>query len=110
MMDSDLTGENIVQFTGKHKEPLGGRMLVPVSIETCRHMLTSYEVDVDAGKCKCLQCGAEVSPIFVLEQLMHKESQWMRTREAYIGEMQRLSERSKTKCQHCGKLTRISGR
>lgn len=110
MIDVDITGENIVQFTGKRKEPIGDRMLVPVSIEQCRHMLTSYEVDVDAGKCKCLKCGAEVSPIFVLEQLMHQESRWMRQREAYMVEMKRLAERVKTKCQHCGAMTRISQR
>lgn len=108
MIDTDVSGENIVQFTGKMKEPIGERMLVPVSIEKCHHFLTSYEIDVDAGKCKCLKCGAEVSPIFVLEQLMHQESKWMRQREAYLADMKRLAERSRTKCQHCGQLTRIS--
>ena len=46
--------------------------------------------------------------MFVLESLMHQESRWMRTREAYQEEMKRLDERSRTKCQHCGQMTRIS--
>lgn len=66
------------------------------------------EVDLKGGKCKCLKCGGEVGPMFVLEQLMHKESQWMQTRAAYQDEMRRLDERSSTKCQHCDKMTRIS--
>jgi hypothetical protein len=110
MIDTDISGENIVQFTGKRKEPVGDLMLVPVPVEKCRHIFTQYEVDIDAGKCKCLKCGAEVSPIFVLEQLMHQESRWMRTREAYLDEMKRLDERARTKCQHCGEMTRISRR
>ncbi len=41
---------------------------------------------------------------------MQLESQWMRTRAAHQDEMRRLRERSRTKCDHCGKITRISSR
>ena len=48
--------------------------------------------------------------MFVLEQLMKQESQWMRTMATYQDQMKRLAERSRTKCQHCGEMTRVSSR
>jgi hypothetical protein len=104
----DITGADVLQLPVKRREPVTDRMLVPVEVVTCRHIGGPFEVDVDGAKCKCLKCGAEVGPFFVLEELMHKESRWMRTREAYLDEMQRLGERSRTKCQHCKQITRIS--
>jgi hypothetical protein len=84
-------------------------MLVPPAPAACKHLRASFVVDVKAGKCFCSDCRGEVSPMFVLERLMHEESTWNRTREAYQDEMKRLRDRSRTKCQHCGHLTRISG-
>jgi hypothetical protein len=87
-----------------------GAYLRPVPHTSCQHYDAPFEVDVDAGSCRCLRCGGTVTPIFVLEQLMKAESGWRRTREAYQDEMRRLAERSRTKCERCGHLTRISGR
>lgn len=107
----DVTGDNILQLPVKQREPVDeSRFLVPVPVATCIHFQGPFEVDVDGGKCKCLKCGGEVSPIFVLKQLMHQESRWMRTRAAYLDEMKRLAERSRTKCQHCGEMTKVSRR
>ncbi len=95
----------------RRKEPPDGRlMLVPPPRTKCSHFNTQFEIDKDAGKCKCLGCNEEVSPIFVLLRLMEKESRWMQTREAHQEEMRRLKERSRTKCEHCGEMTRISHR
>lgn len=85
-----------------------GAMLQPVPFNKCHHVFTSFEVDMDAGKCRCKKCGEEVSPMFVLDQLMRAESRWMRTLESYQDAMKRLAERSRTTCTHCGKMTRIS--
>jgi uncharacterized protein YeaO (DUF488 family) len=41
---------------------------------------------------------------------MHKEHRWHELHARYQDEMQRLAERERTKCQHCGQLTRISRR
>jgi len=99
--------DNIVEFTGKTRAP-SDRQLVPVELGKCLHFNASFEIDVDGGKCRCKSCGGEVTPFFVLEQLMNAESRWMRTRAAYLDEMKRLAERSSTKCRHCGAMTRIS--
>jgi hypothetical protein len=48
--------------------------------------------------------------MFVLKILATEETQWSRARERYMDEMQRLRERSRTKCWHCGKMTEISRR
>ena len=112
MMDAPIDfmdGTNILKLPVKPKEPNDERFLVAVPTGACCHFRGPFEIDVDAGKCKCTQCGTEVSPMFVLESLMHQESRWMRTRAAYQEEMKRLDERSRTKCQHCGQMTRISG-
>lgn len=107
-IEIDSAGEKVLQLPANFKEPPGERMLVPVDAKKCIHFNTSFEVDENAGKCICLACKEEVTPMFVLKQLMRLESQWMRTRAAYQDEMKRLSERERTKCRHCGKLTRIS--
>lgn len=86
----------------------GGLFLAPPPYDRCNHFNGPFEVDEDAGKCYCKRCGGEVSPIFVLTELMKKESLWNRSRERYNDEMRRLSNRSRTKCEHCGKMTQIS--
>lgn len=109
MNDETETDGGVVRLPVQHKAPPNEeRMLVAVPYANCQHLRGPYTVDVKAGKCVCRQCGCEVSPMFVLEQLMHEESQWMSTRRAYQAEMERLGNRSRTKCHHCGKLTRIS--
>lgn len=104
-MDTEET--NIKPFPAPLK-PSDERFLVPVPVTKCRHSLVSFEVDLKAGKCFCKGCGDEVSPIFVLEQLMNEESRWQIARREYVDNMRRLAERSRTKCQHCGKMTGIS--
>lgn len=109
-MDEIPDPSKVIAFTGAKKDPPSEeRMLEAVPFASCQHGYgASYQVDLKAGKCFCTKCKGEVSPIFVLEQLMHLESQWMRTRAAYQDEMARLEARSSTKCQHCEKMTRIS--
>ena len=105
-----MSHDKITPLPVKPKADTGHLMLVPPPYEGCKHLGVSFEVDVDGGKCKCKTCGGEVSPWFVLKALMQRESQWNRTREAYQDEMKRLGERSRTKCDHCGKMTQISHR
>lgn len=104
----DITAD-ILHLPVKPREPVSDEsFLVPVPHSKCIHFNGPFEIDVKGGRCVCKRCNEEVSPIFVLEQLMNQESRWMRTRAAYQDEMQRLDARSKTKCQHCGAITRIS--
>jgi formylmethanofuran dehydrogenase subunit E len=90
--------------------PEEGAMLQAVPVTQCQHLFATYTIDLNAGKCICKRCSGDVTPMFVLEQLMKKESQWMRTMATYQDQMKRLAERSRTKCQHCGEMTRVSSR
>lgn len=102
-------GTNILELPVKPRASADdGPMLQPVPYSHCNHLFATFEIDMDAQKCRCKKCNEEVSPMFVLQQLMKTESRWMRQREAYQDEMKRLAERSRTKCRHCGEMTEIS--
>ena len=106
-----MADDDVTKLPIRNKRKDDGRLfLVPPPYEKCKHYRGPFEVDEDAGTCKCLECGEDVSPMFVLKRLMSQESRWNRARENYKDEMKRLAERSKTKCEHCGKMTRISRR
>lgn len=105
----DASGLNIIELPVKPRPSAAeGAMLQPVPHSHCKHIFTSFEIDIDAAKCRCKKCGEEVAPMFVLEQLMKTESRWMRERASYQEEMKRLAERSRTKCRRCGEMTEIS--
>lgn len=102
-------GTNILELPVKPRASADeGPMLQPVPYSRCNHLYASFEIDMDAQKCRCKKCNEDVSPMFVLQQLMKTESRWMRQRESYQDEMKRLAERSRTKCRHCGEMTEIS--
>lgn len=104
----DISGTNIAQLPVAYKKPVEGeRFLAPVPVGKCSHW-GPFEINVKGGQCKCLKCGEKVGAMYVLERLMNQESQWMQTLARYQDEMKRLAERSSTKCQSCGKMTRVS--
>ena len=100
--------QNIIDLPVQRRDDSPDLFLVPPPVGGCAHIRTGFTVDAKAGKCFCRGCGGEVSPMFVLEQLMKEESRWRRSLEEYKDSMRRLGERSRTKCEHCKKMTRIS--
>lgn len=70
-----------------------------------QYLLREGETEVECGL-----CGTRLDPMFVLKKLAREESQWQRHRQQHIDEMKRLNERSRTKCEHCDRMTRISKR
>ena len=73
----------------------------------CHH---KYVINPEANTVYCPKCDKELNPVAVLVDLAKKESRYMQHAYTYKNEMMRLEKRSKTKCQHCGKMTRISKR
>ncbi|MGY3615718.1 hypothetical protein [Bradyrhizobium sp. USDA 10063] len=67
------------------------------------YLIREGETEVECG-----HCHTRLDPMFVLRMMATEETQWLRTRKAYVEEMQRLNERRRTKCDHCGQMTRIS--
>ncbi|MCK5612031.1 hypothetical protein KAR91_59725 [Candidatus Pacearchaeota archaeon] len=90
----------------KFKKKDIGRHLTLVRQFDCKH--TSFEIDEAFNEVTCCECGAKMNPMFILLQMAKQETRFSMARKNYIEEQKRLSERSRTKCQHCGKMTRIS--
>lgn len=72
------------------------------------HNLVTYLIRTGETEVECGGCGTRLDPMFVLNLMASAETDWLRTRQLYVEEMARLGERERTKCQHCGQMTRIS--
>lgn len=68
----------------------------------------TYKIRDGETEVECGVCGTRLNPMFVLMRIASQETGFTHTRKVYQEEMKRLSERSKTQCNHCGKMTRIS--
>lgn len=82
------------------------RVLTEVHTAKCYHR--RFTIDEKLQEVECRDCGEKLNPMFALVQLARQENRYHELHERYQDEMTRLAERSKTKCQHCGQMTRIS--
>ena len=76
----------------------------------CNHLRVPYLVDVSEAMVECGRCGEKLNPMWVLGQLAVHDYRMAESQARYKDEMKRLSERTRTKCHHCGQMTRISNR
>ena len=67
-----------------------------------------YLIDEQLSTVECEGCGEKLNPMFVLMRLAGKETTWHTYEQRYNEDMARLQERSRTKCEHCKEMTRIS--
>lgn len=67
-------------------------------------------IDEKLATVECGHCGERLNPMSALSWLAHRDSQFHRAAKRYQEEQRRLAARSRTKCQHCGQMTRISNR
>jgi len=115
VIDDDNVKKLPVRFKTPPKE--GDAMLKVVSFGEdgkCNHIwrgstmsYVQYVIRDGETEVECGECGTKLDPMWVLTRMAREETQWGRTRLHYIEEMRRLNERSRTKCQHCGQMTRI---
>jgi hypothetical protein len=109
-MIDEQSSADVLKLPVSRRRDLGNdRTLAPVVGAKCFHQ-HGFLVDERAADVTCATCGDKLNPMWVLLQLMHKEHRWHALHERYQDEMQRLAERERTKCQHCGQITRISHR
>lgn len=101
-----MSDDNVTRLPVLPK-PDGKPMLRTVTSK-CQHR--QVEVDVTLLEVVCTDCGEKVSPIAVLCKFADTESRWFQAHARYVDEMKRLHERQRTKCDHCGKMTKISRR
>lgn len=75
--------------------------------EHCQHR--TMIVDEKLNTLTCKQCGSLLNPIWALARFHKEESSWKWTLKAYKEMLAERDARTRTKCQHCGKMTRIKG-
>lgn len=104
---SDEDSAEILRFPFKQIEDTK-RVLTVVSPYggKCRHV--RFTIDERLALVECSDCGERLDPMYALTTLARQENRYHDLHERYADQMKRLGERSKTKCEHCQKLTRIS--
>lgn len=98
-----------VQF--KNQGPEERTLLRPWEVGktgTCQH--PKFVVDDKKLEVECGVCAEKLNPMWVLAHLAAHDARIHAASKRYAEEMKRLSDRSKTKCHHCGKMTWISRR
>lgn len=99
---------DVIKLDVPFKPPVAeDKFLVPAPAG-CSHYNGPFQVSEKLDEVTCGRCNAKLNPMWVLSKLMHAESRWHENMARYQGEMKRLSERSKTKCEHCKQMTKIS--
>lgn len=82
------------------------RVLTEVRSYDCFHR--RFVIDDHLQQVECRDCGEKLNPMYALAQLARQENRYHELHARYHDELHRLAERSRTKCQHCGKMTSIS--
>lgn len=82
------------------------RVLTEVHSYKCFHR--RFTVDEQLQQVECTDCKERLNPMFALITLSRQENRYHELHARYQDELTRLGERSKTKCEHCNKMTRIS--
>lgn len=103
-MDDDKIRPIGVRFA----KPSDEKMFTVIQNDYSGCLEHSYLIDQKAGTITCQKCKKAFDPMWALIDLARKESRWMDQYKRHEEEMKRLDERSKTTCQHCKKLTKIS--
>jgi ribosomal protein S27E len=109
MADDDNVTKLLVRL--KNAAPEDRTLLRPWEVQKhdkCMHH--SFVVDDKKTEVECATCGEKLNPMWVLVQLASKDMRMQEAAKRYKDEMARLAERERTKCQHCGQITRISRR
>lgn len=72
----------------------------------CAH--TNVEIDTALAKLHCKLCGAEVCPVAWLDGLRRERVVWDYARRELEKQRMRLEAKTKTRCEHCHKVTRVA--
>jgi hypothetical protein len=107
-------GDNVKPLPVKFKGPLPEErtLLVPYEVgkSKCSHYPGRFIVDSSLAEVTCGDCNEKLNPMWVLGQLATRDRNFAEAHVRYHEQMKRLSDRTSTKCRHCGKMTRVSNR
>jgi len=101
---SDETDSKVLILPIKKREK-GTNTLTVVHYSECRH--ERFEVDEKLSEVKCKACGQKMNPMWVLVQIAHRENRLSERLLNLRTECRLLEGRVRTKCDNCGKMTRI---
>lgn len=105
-LGEDAPPVNVVTLPVKPRDNDTERVLTRVTGFKCWHR--RFTIDEKLAQVKCRDCGEKLDPMYALVQLCQQEGRYHELHARYQDEITRLGERSKTKCQYCGQMTRIS--
>lgn len=63
--------------------------------------------DPNGNECECKTCGAKFHPMAVIEMLANQESRYNRKAKEAIAIEEKVKDKNRCKCEHCGKITKI---
>lgn len=66
-----------------------------------------YIIDEALSTVECGACKATLNPIHCLVEMTRAECRWTSHRETYIAQKKEIESKSRAKCEHCGKFTRL---
>lgn len=117
---SDEEVDKVVKLGVRFKAPAGEDapiLKIVTDWGTCQHRHwpgtlrpVTYNIREGETEAECGCCGVRLDPMFVLRTLAGRESEYERRRKVAAEETKRLNDRSRTKCEHCDRMTRISKR
>ena len=111
-----MSDDNVKKLPVRFKGPLPEDRTVMLAWEAgksggCQHTMTQYIVGgVGETEVECGRCGAKLNPMWVLMEIATADRRYQEAAARHKDEMRRLSERTRTKCEHCKQMTRISRR
>ncbi|GAF68940.1 unnamed protein product [marine sediment metagenome] len=74
--------------------------------DDCKHL--SVLVDEEWGYIECTKCGKHLDPIKLLHKIAVKQNGLNFGITSLKETIKKLENRLRTKCQHCGKMTKIN--
>ena len=88
---------NVISLTEARRE---------YDMERCHHW--QLIIDTALNEVECDDCGARLNPVEALMRFARQESRLFQRQAEILPLLERLEKKSRTKCQHCGKMTRVN--
>jgi hypothetical protein len=107
-MDVPFDDPKVTALKPKERKTPGGNTLHVAHGHACRH--THVTVDPTLATLQCNDCKEKLDPIPYIVMLAHHEHRlWVRGAEMHAA-AELAAQKTRTKCEHCGKMTRVNTR
>jgi hypothetical protein len=78
------------------------------TLPPCDHKHTTYYFTEGEDQVECGKCGVRLDPMFVIVQIAQQDSIHVRNTKEHRAWAAAYEQKKKTKCQHCGRITRVN--